>query len=345
MTTRGKSTLESRLRKAGIRHFDEIIHDQPREWLIEHFARGAKKYPVNVTRVIRNIIWQTRERIQRGERAAMTELIRTFWYTHIKPTLSRAGALSEETDQYRQLIAQMAILVKRLKLMRYEDIGFRDDKESQRKVGANANIILFAEKAGHMSFLAEMAEKYQVSIMALGGQPSILSCEYFVEELRKLGVNLQRSFYLFSVVDYDPSGWIIRDAFVEDLQLYGIKRIRVHDLIHPDVLLAHEIMASRYLIPASKVSAPKNAAWLEEIRKRKFKNQHLLEAPKRGKSILYGLEAESISAKRLETQLQRFMLPLLGKSEDLVRAYEFRRLNRAIQALMVYQMTGYVGGE
>ena len=87
--------LPTRLEKAGIRHFDELIHDQAYDWLIANFKEGASEYPVNVARLMRNIVWQLKERIQKGEKEPLRELIRTFWYMYIKPTLSRAGALSE----------------------------------------------------------------------------------------------------------------------------------------------------------------------------------------------------------------------------------------------------------
>lgn len=45
-------------------------------------------------------------------------------------------------------------------------------------------------------------------IFALGGQTSVLTLECFIDAVRNRGVNLQRSFYLFSIVDYDPSGRI-----------------------------------------------------------------------------------------------------------------------------------------
>ncbi len=35
------SPLSDRLDRAGIRHFDELIHDQSKEWLIENFKEGA----------------------------------------------------------------------------------------------------------------------------------------------------------------------------------------------------------------------------------------------------------------------------------------------------------------
>jgi len=54
--------LRAKLRKAGIRSFDVLIHDQDQNWLIKNFKQGATVYPINVTWLMRNIIWQTREK-------------------------------------------------------------------------------------------------------------------------------------------------------------------------------------------------------------------------------------------------------------------------------------------
>ena len=71
-----KGFLGAGLRKAGIRHYDVLIHDQPKEWLIKNFSQGATDYPVNVARLMSNIVWQTRERIIKGEKPPLKELIR-----------------------------------------------------------------------------------------------------------------------------------------------------------------------------------------------------------------------------------------------------------------------------
>ena len=334
------SSLEERLRKAGIKHFRVLIHDQSKEWLIKNFSQGADEYPVNVARLMRNIIWQTRERIVKGEKPPLNELIRTFWYMYIKSTLTRCDSLTHETDQYNQLVAQLVYMVKEIKVMEYKDIGFRDDNQAHRKVGANANIILFSEKLGHQAFLSEITEKYQVSILALGGQPSLLNVEYFVDDLKKAEVNLQRSFYLFGIVDYDPSGWIIRDAFVNDLNLYKIKNVRTFDLINPDVLTPEEVKLARYRIPESPAMETKNKRWLKEVHKRDYKNhKYLEEETEDGEKILYGLEAEAVSSKRLTKALEKDMVPLIGKSEDLLRIYELKQLDKAIKDLIVHQVT------
>ncbi|MEA1927069.1 MAG: hypothetical protein U9N73_02600, partial [Candidatus Auribacterota bacterium] len=68
-----KTSLKDRLKAAGIRHFDDLIHDQSREWLQKYFKKGASKYPVNVARLMRNIIWQVRERIRYGEKPPLNE--------------------------------------------------------------------------------------------------------------------------------------------------------------------------------------------------------------------------------------------------------------------------------
>ncbi len=339
MDNKTSSSLQERLRKAGIKHFRVLIHDQSKEWLIKNFSQGADEYPVNVARLMRNIIWQTRERIVSGEKPPLKELIRTFWYMYFKNTLTRCDSLTNETDQYDQLIAQLVYMVKEIRVMEYKDIGFRDDNQAHRKVGANANIILFSEKLGHQAFLSEITGKYQVSIIALGGQPSLLNVEYFVDDLKKQDVNLQRSFYLFGIVDYDPSGWIIRDAFVNDLKLYKIKNIRMFDLIHPDMLTPEEVKLAMYRIPESPAMHAKKKRWLKKVHKRNYKNQKYLEEETNGKKILYGLEAEAVSSKRLTKALEKDMVPLIGQSEDLLRIYELKQLDKAIKDLIVHHVT------
>ena len=333
------NSLRDRLRKAGIRHYDELIHDQTEEWLIENFNQGATDYPVNVARLMRNIVWQTRERITAGDKPPLKELLRTFWYMYIKPTLSRAGALAIKADQYAQRIDNIVFMVKEIEVMEYKDIGFRDDNQANRKIGANANIILFSEKLGHQEFLSEIADKYNISILALGGQPSVLNAEYFVDTLKQARIGLQRSFYLFSIVDYDPSGWIIRDAFINNLKFYGIPNTRVIDLIHPDMLTPEEVKLARYRIKEPEEMRVKNKNWLKEVHKRDYKNQQYLEETKKDKKILYGLEAESISGKRLTQKLEEEMVPLIGKSEDLLKIYELRKLDKAIKDLIIHKVT------
>jgi hypothetical protein len=337
---RSATSLRARLKKAGVRHYDVLIHDQPKDWLLQNFSSRSKKhYSINVSKLMRNIVWQLRERILSKEKPPLRELLRTFWYMYIKPTLSRAAALSSDTDQYAQLISNIVFMVKDAELMEYKDIGFRDDNQANRRLGGNANIILFSEKLGHQDFLSDIANKYNISIVALGGQPSVLNVEYFVDTMRAAGVNLKRSFYLFSIVDYDTSGWIIRDAFVDDLRFYGISHTQVIDLIHPDMLTAEEVKLARFEIPKSEAMRVKNKDWLKEVHQRNYKNQIYLEEQRSGTTTLFGLEAEAVSGQRLAEKLDQEMLPLLGQSEDLLKIFELKKLDQSIKDLILFKIT------
>lgn len=329
------------MRSLGIRSWDKLIHDQSQAWLIKNFSHRADEYPVNVSMLLRNLVWQLRERIISGQKPPLNELIRTFWYMYAKPTLSRAESLSDDPDnQYRQMIALLTEMVKDKNLMRYKDIGFRDENEANRTVGENANVILFAEKLGHHDFLTDIQDKYKISILALGGKPSVLNIEYFVDSLKEKGVDLRRSFYVFSIVDFDPHGWIVRDSFIEDLNFYGINNIKLVDLIHPDMLTAKEVEMSRYRIPQDKRDIKLNKYWLRQVKKNNYKNMKELIEKKGKKQVLYGLEAESISAKRLSGKIKELILPILGKKEDYLKDYELRNLSEKIKQMIIWHMTG-----
>ncbi len=333
--------FKRKLRNADIRHFDELIHDQSKKWLIKNFSYRADEYPINVSLFFRNIVWQMRERVKSGRKPPFKELIRSFWYMYIKPTLTRCNSLSETSDnQYRQLIGQIADMVKEKKLLLYKDIGFRDENEANRTVGENANIILFSEKVGHHHFLTDIHNKYKISIIALGGKPSILNVEYFVDTMQKMSVDLRRTFYIFSIVDFDPHGWIVRDSFIDDLNFYGINNIKLIDLIHPDMLTPEEVKMSRYKIPQEKGDKELNRYWLRQVKKNNYKNMKKLIGKKRKGKILYGLESESISTKRLSQKIKELILPILGKTEDYLKEYELRNISEKIKQMILHQLTG-----
>jgi hypothetical protein len=255
-------------------------------------------------------------------------------------------------------------MVRVYRLMTYKDMNFRDENEANMKVGVNANFIPFSEKLGHFSYLTELQRQHNVSVIALGGQPSVMNVEYFVDDLKKpkppaavlaerpkllslphaagggSRINLRRSFYLYSIVDYDPSGWIIRDAFIKNLNHYKIKNTKVYDLINPDMLTPKEIMLARYPIRAGADMEAKNKKWLADVEARHYKNQkYLVDDLPNGKKKLYGLEAESITTARITEKLKKVMVPIIGGNEEALKIYEMKNLNQAIKDLMVFKLT------
>ena len=199
--------------------------------------------------------------------------------------------------------------------------------------------IVFAEKVGRFEYLSELRRKHNVSIIALGGQPSVLNVEYFVDELKK-AVNLKRSFSIYALVDFDPSGWIIRDSFLANLRHYKIKNYEVFDLIEPDILKPEEVLHSRFPIPSGNEMGEKNRRWFAEVSKRHYANmEHLVEKQEDGTLKLYGLESEAVSTAKLDAKLAEIMEPVLGGDERRLKIIKMTDLNEAIKELIVFKTT------
>lgn len=304
------------LLREGIKNYDRPIHQQSESWLLREFGTG-RKHPLNVSLLIKNVIWQNRKWILAREAKPLVGLIRNFWYSHIKPTLARAKSLNQRYDQYNQLIQELYDLVVENDLMRYKDMGFVDDNKNSRKIGALPHVILFAEKDGHFPLLETIAEEHDITIITLGGQPSALSVEYFVDELKARNVNLQKTFYLFSLVDYDTSGWIIRNAFLKDLKFYGISHIRVVDIALPSRLEPQQIQINKYPLPNPKGMVKKNKKWLKETGG--INNQ------------LYGIESDAFQPDWVKQFLRQELQPILTQSEETRMVAKLKELVAALE--------------
>ena len=290
-----------RLHREGIENFEELIHLQPGDWLKKTFGPGTD-YPVHISKLIKNIIWQIRNRILEKNQPSNEGLIRSFWYQFIKPALARTDSLNQKVDQYAQMIKAFVRLIQVCDLIRYKDFGFTDDNQNDRKIGINNHIILFAEKAGHFPLLQRIAKETDVTVLSLGGQPSLLSAEYFVNEIKASGINIQKTFYTFSLVDYDPSGWIIRDAFLDDLRFYGLKHLQNQDLILPGIFSQEEIDLNKFPLPAPPEMKVKNQEWLKKS------------GGIDGK--LFGLEVDAAPVQQIENLFKSLIRDLIESTEE-----------------------------
>ena len=198
--------------------------------------RGGGKYPVNVARLIRNLVWQKKERIERKQDPPFKEPGPDLLVHVPQADLGSGGALSDETDQYKQLSENLADLVKVYQVMKYKDIGFRDENQPNRKMGVFATSSLLPRSSATSTTWPSSTRSTMSPSSPWAASPSVLNAEYFVDDIKAGRTSLRRSFYLYSIVDFDPSGWIIRDAFLDSLRFYGIKNIQTFDLINPDML-------------------------------------------------------------------------------------------------------------
>jgi hypothetical protein len=256
-----ENTVAKLLAAEGIADHAQDLRQLSAEELRALFAFASSRR-VNATRVIKNLIWQAYTAIRDGRRAPIAGNLRSFWYPDIKPVLSRLGVPVEGRRAIELVYDAFVELVTRHHLFHYRDLGFLDEGAQTRAVGqTNGTVILFAEKDGRFALVRDLAQAFDATALALGGYPSSLATEYLVHALQHAGVLGERpALQLFSVVDYDPSGYWIAREFAAQLQAFGVQEVTLHPLIRPERLTTEQVALGRYTLPTDS----KTTNWVRE---------------------------------------------------------------------------------
>ena len=313
------------LKALRVKHYDKNILEMSKAEILTEFGNGPKR--LNKSLFIKNVIWQTYEKLKNGETPFDIGNLRSFWY-YIKDTLDRINA--NKGDPYL-IVSDMFMVMVHAGLFKYRDFRFDDDDKGNRwHARKHPNIIFFAEKTSYNDLLQEINRTFDVTTMASGGQPSYLSAEYFVDELRARKVDLTQEFIIFSFVDFDPSGDIIASNFVENLMDNGIKNIRTFpgpfykDFKRKDIF-----------VPANMDEAQRKRTFLLPLRFRKSGVAARWAARTGGidgkKNFKYGIAANSMS----KAQVLQFFVTELSKviSVDLEAIAKYREMT-SLQARM-----------
>jgi len=243
----------------GIVECEKEIRSMPAEELRRVF-RFASSAGVNLTKLIRSLIWQAFTRIRDRQREPIGSNIRGFWYTDVKPVLSRLGLQTQGEAYTEKMYDALLEMVTERRLFNYADMGFIDETAGVKLVGkTNVQVIVFVEKDGLFPIVEAFAKKYDCVGVSTGGYPSILSSEYLVRGMSRY-THVRYHFDLFSIVDYDPNGAIIEKEFSRQLSLFDMKDQTVWPLINPDYLTAEQIALCRYSLAPGK----KTDSWLAE---------------------------------------------------------------------------------
>lgn len=279
--------------KENLQTFDKDIRFMSDAEIKAHFSNKQGELVIRL--LIGNIVWQTYNWIQEEKIDKLDGNIRSFWYSHIKPVLARFFPLSNSF--YDALTNVLTEFVGGYHLFRYADMGFMDDSGTAKQVGERLpHIILCAEKQGHWRALQQIGTEAGVTIIALGGQPSLLTTEGLIAELELKGVDLKQRFYLVTDVDYDPSGNIIVEAFRRQLLSLGLAEVLRFDVIQPENFTPEEIQYFKYPVANETSSDQKKTRdWLD---KRKSPFGGGLPGPN-GEPTPYGLESDAMPRKRL----------------------------------------------
>jgi hypothetical protein len=118
----------------GIRNYPQDLRQLSAEELRALFA-FASSGRVNATRVIKNLIWQAYTAIRNGRRVPIAGNLRSFWYTDVKPVLSRLGVPVEGRRATELVYDAFVDMVTRHHLFHYRDLGFLDEGAQTRAVG------------------------------------------------------------------------------------------------------------------------------------------------------------------------------------------------------------------
>jgi len=253
--------------RENLRDFPDDLRMMETDDLRREFSDGTGQ--LVITQLIGNVVWQAYNWIKSGKLAPIDGNIRSFWYSHIKPILGRLLPEIGE-NHYALMIGVFSEYIGDHHLFKYADFGFVEDNDSSRSIGRDhPTIVIFAEKKGHWRTLQKMQAQTGATVISLGGQPSLMTTEYFVAELEKV-TSLEQPFYLVSDVDYDPSGQIIAESFRDQLRQMGVEQTTLQHIITPVNFTAEEIKFFKYPVKNESPSdKSKVRQWLDPDR-RKF---------------------------------------------------------------------------
>jgi len=218
------------------------IRQFTRERMLTYF-RQILVNRIDKRRVIKNIIYQLHRWMKKGIEKLSDGNIRSLWYK-IKATLAYHSNILEpgDVDIYYSTLQEM---IEEQKLFRYKDFGFMDMSEPYRGIGkTRPEIILASEKAGHFFFIRDLAKEVGTSFVCMRGEPSVISLEYFSDDLLTACGDAEK--VIFCISDIDPAGYSIERNLVEGLTSRGHKVRQVTKLVDPSLFPGGDIVYALY---------------------------------------------------------------------------------------------------
>ncbi len=190
-----------------------------------------------LTRLVRATIEQALGEIRAGREPAVDGNIRTFWYRWLKPIVGRLspGEVGRK-DPYRVMVRELAEMVGVERRFDYRDFGFVDENWENRRIGiGRPQVIVFAEKTGWIRLLRRVHARHDVTVLALGGKPSLLTSEYTARHvaLAMTAAGIGGGVSLLALVDWDPDGAIVARSFADQLRLFGLEVAAMELLVRP----------------------------------------------------------------------------------------------------------------
>lgn len=105
-------------------------------------------------------------------------------------------------------------------LITYEDLAFADRRPDQRRIGrVHPVAVLVVEKETVSEIAFEVAQRFGVTVIVPGDTHDLVVVETFVRAQRKAWRGHVRA---IAYVDYDLDGYVVVQAFTDQLRFYGL---------------------------------------------------------------------------------------------------------------------------
>lgn len=294
----------------------EIVRFSPERMMVYFRQFGAPV--IDKRRLAKCIVWQTWRWIRKGIRERFKGNIRSFWY-EVKNALGGDEILDpDDVDMFYDVVRE---LIEDRRLFRYKDFGFMDMKQLFHGVGERRpEVVLAFEKAGQWEEARELAGEAGSSFICLGGEPSVLTMEYFADNLRvAIG---EKPLEVYIMTDINPAGVSIRNSFLTGMARQGLPVGKTMVLWEsrdvPDALLpGGKSRVVRYEVKGSKIipvkpsrmsQVTKALRWFKDLGDPRLKTEQEYPGEKRVVTI-WGIDSDTASKSLIR---RRFLEGVAG---------------------------------
>lgn len=272
----------------------DLIADMTREQVLATFSRNGK---FNHTLFVLTMIWQALGLILCGQEEPLNDNIRGFWYGIADPLYLKFGLygqLNTGDEAFRHFLELRAVKRGLLdfsdlradsrakktyiqdlcgdclqefveqRIFRYQGpFQFHSHIESAGLIGSRASLLFFVEKEGLKDkYCYRYFEKYNISVLWGEGQPSLLTCECFGDQLLAKKV---RRIAFAGLVDYDPAGYAIARTYPRHFEKLGFE-VKGFTILTTTALFTEKALAeySEDIDLAHPKKKAMNDAWFKE---------------------------------------------------------------------------------
>lgn len=255
--------------------FRLALRDWPTELLHAKDAWLREEFRGDLPRLLANLIWQIYRLRAGGADDDYARDHRGLFYNPVILVVARAGLLSGWAEAlgleptglspkdriWVAMLRMLDRLVMDERLFTFTELGFDSARPDLRHVGdRNPAVVLLAEKGTLRRAVEAVGRRFGISWLILGGQPSSFGTELFADLIRAALDG--RPILVLALVDFDPAGWTIAEAFCRQAERFGLRVQELRFLVRPERFTPEELQ--RIALPLEDPEETLNRRWREK---------------------------------------------------------------------------------